>query len=399
VLAVGAIRCHGACFPWGNRLHAAGAELQALVRHATNWALDENLNHSNLKDIPKDFHPIVSRQHFMTVLETSVKPAFGAPEETLTTYHKEGIFAFGPRFDKLLRDISAAAKLTATVPKATILLQGTTRDPNAFLPCMCTACCGAACECHNIYASHPHAHAACPRCKWSPLAAPSMRFEVSRRATHGACACAAGAAGTGKTALATYVSKRLGFPFVKLVDFFSIMGKTEPAAADVLKKAFDDAAKSPLSALILDDVAKLLQYAKHGPRYSLLLLHTLQTLLKQRPPDGKRMVIIATADTSVTRALDLRDSFTNVVRVAPLTRDEAAAAMKSSGMVRDPEILRSAVGMMPPADLFGASIRALTSGLLRSSPGGALDLSLWEQWAPTFEMSSMEDQLNDFNLN
>lgn len=103
---------------------AAGAELQALVRHATNWALDENLNHSNLKDIPKDFHPTVTREHFMQVLATGVKPAFGAPEEQLATYHKEGIFGFGPRFEKLVKEISAAAQVSKNVPKATILLHG-----------------------------------------------------------------------------------------------------------------------------------------------------------------------------------------------------------------------------------------------------------------------------------
>jgi hypothetical protein len=101
-----------------------GAELHALVRHATNWALDENLNHSNLKDIPKDLHPIVARKHFMLVLERDVKPAFGAAEEALASYYKEGIFNFGPRYDKLVRDISSAAQASAAVPKATILLQG-----------------------------------------------------------------------------------------------------------------------------------------------------------------------------------------------------------------------------------------------------------------------------------
>ena len=203
----------------------------------------------------------------------------------------------------------------------------------------------------------------------------------------------AGGAGTGKTALATYLSTQLKFPFVKVVDFFSVMGKHESAAADVLKKAFDDASKSPVSALILDDVAKLLQYARHGPRYSLLLLHTLQSLLKQRPPEGKRMVIIATADPSVTRTLDLRDSFGCVVRMASLTRDEAATAMGSSGMVADPELLRAAVARLPPAASFDASIRSLTFSLLKSSPGGSLDLRAWEQWVPHFEMSPVDDEL------
>jgi vesicle-fusing ATPase len=172
------------------------------------------------------------------------------------------------------------------------------------------------------------------------------------------------------------------------------MGKHESAAADVLKKAFDDASKSPLSALILDDVAKLLQYARHGPRYSLLLLHTLQSLLKQRPPEGKRMVIIATSDPSVSRTLDLRDSFGFVFRMESLTREEAAAAMRSSDMVSDPDVFRAAVARLPPATNFEASIRSLTFSLLKSSPGGMLNLQLWEQWVSQFERS-VDDALQD----
>jgi len=196
----------------------------------------------------------------------------------------------------------------------------------------------------------------------------------------------AGSAGTGKTALATYMSGQLKFPFVKLIDFFAVMGKPEAAAADVLKKAFDDASKSPLSILILDDLGKLLQYAKHGPRYSLLLLHTLQSLLKQRPPEGKRLVIIATADSDVAHTLDLADSFSHIMRMPTLTRDEAAHVLQTCGMVSDRSQLEEAVRALPDASSFDATIRALTASLLNSSPGGVLALALWEQWQTAFQL-------------
>lgn len=178
---------------------------------------------------------------------------------------------------------------------------------------------------------------------------------------------------------------KLHYPFVKLIDFFAVMGKPESAAADVLKKAFDDATKSPLSILILDDLAKLLQYAKHGPRYSLLLLHTLQSLLKQRPPEGKRLVVIATADSDVSRTLDLADSFSYVMGMPTLTRDEAAHVLQGCGMVSDPAQMDEAVRVLPGAGTFDTTIRTLTASLLNSSPGGVLDLGLWEQWQASFE--------------
>jgi vesicle-fusing ATPase len=197
--------------------------------------------------------------------------------------------------------------------------------------------------------------------------------------------CGAGQAGTGKTALATYLSTSLKFPFVKVIDFFAIMGKAEGAASDVLHKAFDDASKSPLSVLILDDVSKLVQFAKHGPRYSLLLLHTLQSLLKQRPKDDRRMVVLATADMGVMRTLDLADSFAHVITLPTLTRDEAAMAMRDSRLAHNSQTLKSAVAQLPAPDVFETSIRTLTASLLHSSPEGHLDLAAWEGWQHAFQ--------------
>lgn len=205
----------------------------------------------------------------------------------------------------------------------------------------------------------------------------------------------AGSAGTGKTALATYLATQLDFPFVKVVDFFAIMGKAETAAIDILKKAFDDAAKSPLSVLILDDVAKLVHFAKHGPRYSLLLVHTLQSLLKQRTKPGKQILVIATADTTVARTLDLADSFARVVTLPTLTRDEAAAVIGNSGLVRDRSALQQAVALLPPAARFDASVRSLTVSLLSSSSGGGLDLEAWHDWQHAFELPDLSDPLHE----
>ena len=102
----------------------AGAELQAVVRRATNWALDENLDKNNLKDVGKEFHPMVERRHFDLVLEKDMKPAFGAADDALSTYHAEGIFHYGPRFEQVVQELHAAAHVSEAVPKSTILLQG-----------------------------------------------------------------------------------------------------------------------------------------------------------------------------------------------------------------------------------------------------------------------------------
>jgi hypothetical protein len=49
-------------------------------------------------------------------------------------------------------------------------------------------------------------------------------------------------------------------------------------------QVFDDAYKSTLSCIILDDIETLLDYVAIGPRFSNLVLQALKVLLKQLPP-------------------------------------------------------------------------------------------------------------------
>ncbi len=49
-------------------------------------------------------------------------------------------------------------------------------------------------------------------------------------------------------------------------------------------QVFDDAYKSSLSCVILDDIERLLDYVPIGPRFSNLVLQALLVLLKKLPP-------------------------------------------------------------------------------------------------------------------
>ena len=81
-----------------------------------------------------------------------------------------------------------------------------------------------------------------------------------------------GYAGAGKTATAASVGLECGFPLVRLVSPDAVVGHGEVAKAAALAKAFDDAYKSPLSLIILDDVERLLEYVAIGPRFSNVVL-------------------------------------------------------------------------------------------------------------------------------
>ena len=50
-------------------------------------------------------------------------------------------------------------------------------------------------------------------------------------------------------------------------------------------QVFDDAYKSKLSLIILDDIERLLEYVSIGPRFSNSILQTLLVLVKRVPPE------------------------------------------------------------------------------------------------------------------
>ncbi|KAG1671427.1 Vesicle-fusing ATPase 1 [Nymphon striatum] len=94
----------------------------------------------------------------------------------------------------------------------------------------------------------------------------------------------AGSPNSGKTALAAMLAKKSEFPFVKICSPEDMIGYTESAKCMAIKKLFDDAYKSPLSCIVVDNIERLLDYGPIGPRYSNLVLQALLVLMKKDPP-------------------------------------------------------------------------------------------------------------------
>ena len=93
-----------------------------------------------------------------------------------------------------------------------------------------------------------------------------------------------GITGTGKTALAATIARESGFPYVKLVSPEQYVGFSETAKAQHINKVFEDAYRSSLSCIVVDDIERLLEYVRIGPRFSNVVLQTLFVLLKKTPP-------------------------------------------------------------------------------------------------------------------
>jgi vesicle-fusing ATPase len=57
---------------------------------------------------------------------------------------------------------------------------------------------------------------------------------------------------------------------------------------------FTDAYKSEQSLIVVDDIEDLIDYVAIGPRFSTVLLQTFRNFFKKVPPEGRRLVVLAT---------------------------------------------------------------------------------------------------------
>lgn len=133
-----------------------------------------------------------------------------------------------------------------------------------------------------------------------------------------------GPPGCGKTALTAHVAKMSDYPFVRRIAAESYVGYSEGAKIAAMTKAFEDAYKSPLSVIVLDDLERLMDYVRIGPRFSNSVLQALFALLKKQPPKaGRRLLIFATtSDLDFLRESELLQTFNVALQVPVLHTSE-----------------------------------------------------------------------------
>ncbi|XP_065671183.1 vesicle-fusing ATPase-like [Hydra vulgaris] len=131
-----------------------------------------------------------------------------------------------------------------------------------------------------------------------------------------------GPAGSGKTALAAHLAYKLSnSPFVKVVSPENMIGYSESSKRQAIKKIFNDAYKSELSCIIVDDIEGLLEYVPIGPSFSNVVLQTLIVLLKKKAPKNHKLLIIATCNSlDVLRSLRVLGCFDTTIFI-PSLRD------------------------------------------------------------------------------
>jgi vesicle-fusing ATPase len=174
-----------------------------------------------------------------------------------------------------------------------------------------------------------------------------------------------GPPGSGKTALAAKMAIDSGYPFIKLCTPNNMIGFNESMKIEHMRKIFDDAYKSPLSVVVIDNIERILGWVPIGPRFDNSVLQNLMVLLKKQPPKGKRLLILATTgERSVLQQLDLFTSFDADIAVPNVgTYEEVAFVMQQSGADIDPQRAIEKLREYTGKEMVGVGIKRILLGI------------------------------------
>jgi vesicle-fusing ATPase len=172
-----------------------------------------------------------------------------------------------------------------------------------------------------------------------------------------------GPSGSGKTALAAKLAMESGFPYIKVINPEQFVSYTENGKVSAIAKIFEDAYRSPLSFIVLDNIERLIDYVSIGPRFSNTVLQAILVLVKKQPQqDGRRVIIFGTtSNASFLEDLDLVRAFNVVLEVPKLSDpNEIVSVIRTFPTERSSlEAFQSQVGEVPIKQLLMAIEMAL----------------------------------------
>ncbi|KAL9816443.1 Vesicle-fusing ATPase [Arabidopsis thaliana] len=148
-----------------------------------------------------------------------------------------------------------------------------------------------------------------------------------------------GPSGSGKTALAATIGIDSDFPYVKIVSAETMIGLSESTKCAHIVKVFEDAYKSPMSIIILDDIERLLEFIAIGPRFSNIISQTLMVLLKRLPPKGKKLLVFGTtSEVTFLESVGISDCFSVTHSVPTLQKEDAKKVLNQLNLFSEDDV-------------------------------------------------------------
>ncbi|GMH62496.1 hypothetical protein TL16_g03487, partial [Triparma laevis f. inornata] len=182
---------------------------------------------------------------------------------------------------------------------------------------------------------------------------------------------------TGKTALAAHLANNSGIPFVRVISADTMIGMSESGKALEINRNFMEAYKSPLSLILIDDLERLIEYIRVGPRFSNQVLQALLVLLKKPPPEDKKLLVVATTSIPLLlEDLSLTQSFSLQVQVPMLEPgEEGVRKVLIDAGVSDKDVEAIAGAINKP---IGIKTLLMVTEMARSNSGGEdIDLNMF----------------------
>ena len=174
-----------------------------------------------------------------------------------------------------------------------------------------------------------------------------------------------GPPGSGKTALAAKIALDSDYPLIKLISPDNMIGFNESMKIEHMRRIFDDAYKSPLSVVLIDNIERIVEWVPIGPRFSNAVLQALMVLLGKEPPKGRRLLVLATTgERSVLQQLDLFTVFDADIAVPNVSGySELKLIVEQSGVFREPERAIAELREMTGSESVGVGVKKILLGI------------------------------------
>jgi len=172
---------------------------------------------------------------------------------------------------------------------------------------------------------------------------------------------------SGKTALAARIAMDSGFPFIRLISPEDMVGFTEGQKIQHISKVFTDAYKSRTSVVVVDNIERIIDWVPIGSRFSNLVLQTLMVFLRKQPPNGRRLLILATTtERTLLTQLTMYSSFDSDIEVPTVnTYDELRYILENSESFTAEEVERTLRGVdgIDDGQDIGVGIKKILLGI------------------------------------